>query len=71
VAEIVARTSARVISLGDMDDDKPSLTLGFEDGEVLLELASFDDCRALAPLLGRDDARVTITVTVPEGRRRG
>jgi hypothetical protein len=69
VAEITVKTTARVVALGDDGDDQPSVTLGFAGGEdVILRLRSRAECVALAPALC-DDARVTITIVVPGGRR--
>jgi hypothetical protein len=68
VAEISAKATVRVIEIGDDGEGRPSVTLGFDDAEILLRLATRDDCRALAAVLG-DDAEVTITIAIPGGRR--
>jgi hypothetical protein len=68
VAEIVVKTTARIVEVGDNGDGRPSVTLGFEGGEdVLLQLWSREECVALAPALC-GDAKVTITIAVPGGR---
>lgn len=71
MAEIVAKMDAHVVAVGEAGDEDPSVTLGTEDGDVLVFLRSIEECRALAPLLGRD-IEITIAIPLPEkGRRRG
>jgi hypothetical protein len=59
---VVTETSARVVEIGEDGDGKPSVTLGFEDGEVLLRVPSRAACRALASVLGME---ATITISIP------
>jgi hypothetical protein len=68
VAEITVRTRAQVVETGEDGKGRPSVTLGISDNDdILLRLASIDECRALAPaLLSKVD--VTITIAVPGGR---